>query len=823
MTNHLRKTILRCVVATLALTSYQLWAQEAALDEIIVTAQKREENLQDVSISVTAISGADLVRARVTQLEQLDALVPGLQWHATGGDVGFAMRGAVTAQVEANDPSISFYTDGIVRPRHGMANASLVDMERIEVLRGPQGTLFGRNSYGGAINVISNKPELGETDVGIGVTAGNYNLLRTEGFVNFPLGDSAALRVTGVDETRDPYVENTAIGKTGGLKDADYSYLRAQLLVQTSDNVSVVFRAESWEDHSQGSSAFGYKPLGCPIDSNGLTNGVDGTFNGFIGEDPGGAACGKFGAGNGAAPPDPLFGSGNTPTNPDPYQIQTDIEPFRDISESTFATTLDFTGSDVADLKVTLAYIDYEEIRWADNDFSPYDSQSAGNEITSSVTSQEFTFSSKGDGRLQWTAGLYFLQEDLDNVFLFMDHRGAYGIDIYSLDPATNAPDLTIPVSFSWASFMQEIRIETRSQAVYGQGTFAVTDNFRLVAGLRYTDDERDWDIWGLPGVTFGFCGPQSLPGGSDPGCLIGDSEIYGNYPGDVSVLRFSQPLLLDSHHTWDNTDWRAGLEFGLGENAMAYATASTGFLSGNAKSAFDGGDTYDQRTVEAIEIGLKSTLADGRLRLNIAVYDNQYEDLLGTTFRVVGGTVLATQDNAGDSEATGIEIEADWAPSDQWYLGLRMNVQDATYVNFTQANQFEAGGIDNPAPLTGQHFVMDGKQVRNSPDLTMTFLLSYDIDMGDKGTLTPYLTIYYSDDYVTFDRPFFYSQQESFTKSDFSLNWVSRDGDWTAQAFVRNIEDEATLTDTTVFGQNLAIADYDAPRMYGFRLAYNF
>ena len=342
-----------------------------------------------------------------------------------------------------------------------------------------------------------------------------------------------------------------------------------------------------------------------------------------------------------------------------------------------------------------------------------------------------------------------------------------------------------------------------------------------MIAGVRYTDDERDWDIWGLPGITFGFCGPQSLPGGNDPGCAIGDSEVYGAYPGDVSVLRLSQPILLGSNNSWDNTDWRVGLEFGLGDDAMVYATASTGFLSGNAKSAFDGADTYDQRTVEAIEIGLKSTLADGRLRLNIAGYHNQYEDLLGTTFRLVGGTVLATQDNAGDSEATGIEIEADWAPTDQWYLGLRMNVQDAKYVNFTQANQFEAGGIIDASG--NNFFIMDGKQVRNSPDLTVTLIGSYDIDLGDNGTLIPNVTIYYSDDYVTFDRPFFYSKQDSFTKSDFNLNWVSREGDWTAQAFVRNIEDEATLTDTTVFGQNIAVATYNAPRTVGFRLGYHF
>ena len=435
---------------------------------------------------------------------------------------------------------------------------------------------------------------------------------------------------------------------------------------------------------------------------------------------------------------------------------------------------------------------------------------------------------SKGDGRVQWTAGLYFFQEDLDNVFLFMDHLGPYLRDI---DPVTNAPDGLIPQVYNWASFIQEIRIETRSQAAYAQGTFAITDNFRLIAGIRYTDDERDWDIYSLPG---GFCGPAAfIPGGND--CsgidtgqgepLVGpywDSQVNGGYPFDLSALTVNTPVLLGSNNSWDNTDWRAGFEFGIGDNAMAYATASTGFLSGNSKGAFDGPDTYDQRTVDAYEIGLKSTLADGRLRLNVAGYYNEYKDLLGTTFRLVGGTVLATQDNAGDSESTGIEIEADWAPNDQLTLGLRLSAQDATYTDFTQANQFQAGE-DTLDSLGNPIFVMDGRQVRNSPDLTMTFLLSYDIDMGDRGTLIPNISIYYSDDYVTFDRPYFFTKQESFTKTDFNLNWVSRDGDWTAQAFVRNIEDEATLTDSTVFGQAIAVATYNAPRTAGFRLAYNF
>ncbi len=117
----------------------------------------------------------------------------------------------------------------------------------------------------------------------------------------------------------------------------------------------------------------------------------------------------------------------------------------------------------------------------------------------------------------------------------------------------------------------------------------------------------------------------------------------------------------------------------------------------------------------------------------------------------------------------------------------------------------------------------MDGKQVRNSPDLSTTFLFSYSFDLRGGGTVTPNVAIYYSDDYVTFDRPYFYSKQDSFTKSDFALNWVSSSGDWNAMAFVRNIEDEATLVDTTVFGQNIAVASYNAPRTYGFRLGYSF
>ncbi len=763
-------------------------AAQATLEEIVVTAQRREQSLQDVSVSVTAVGGDMLIQNGIADVSRLDVLVPGLVFQQAGNDVGFSMRGAVTAQVEANDVSVAFYTDGLYRPRHGQALSGFVDIERVEVLRGPQGTLFGRNSYGGAINVISNKPSFEEYDYGVSLTVGDYSHLRTEGFANVPLGERAAFRLTAVRETRDPYVENITIGDDGGLKDADNWYLRGQFAFEPNDDTSLLLRLERWEDNSNGNGSFGYKALGVPVNStSGLTNGLSGTLNGFIGQRTNCGGCGRFGAGLDATAESALS---------DIYKISSDFPPFRDIEETTIAGELKYSGWDFTDVKVTLGYMDYEELRMDDFDFSAFSSVIGGNQITSETSSQEIQFSSKNDGPLEWVAGLYFMQEDLTNAFLWMDVNG-----LFSGNVVDNAPDPNVAPTYTWAPWMEDIRIDTTSQAIYAQGTYAITDNTRLIAGVRYTDDERDWSVFG----------PQDIVNG-----------VNGAFAGDNSVIQFTTPLATqDANATWSKVTWKAGIEWDVKDDVMAYLTASTGFLSGNSRGAFTGSDTYDERLVDAYEIGLKSILLDNRMRFNAAIYYNAYDDLLATTFVQAGNTVLAQSDNAGSSNALGLEVEIDWVPVERLSLGLRAAFSQAEYDEFVTGYQFAEGGqtIDGIAGLIRR----DGAQVRNSPELTLTLLGSYDFDLGDLGTLTPGITLYYSDDYRAFDRPYTFTAQDSYTKTDLTLGWTSLDGDWNLQAFVRNLEDEAVLIDATVYGGSLAVTDFAAPRTYGLRMGYRF
>ena len=751
---------------------------QGAIEEIVVTAQKRDQSLQDVSVAVTAVSGDELKALGINDAFRLEILAPGLQLGMSGADPRPALRGARTQQVEANDVAISFYTDGLYRPRHGQALAGFVDVNRVEVLRGPQGTLFGRNSFGGLIHVISNKPDPTETDYGFAVSGGDYSLAGFDGFFNAPLTDNAAVRFALKTETRDPIVENLTLGDDGGLKDSDMTYLRAQLLFAPSDTVDLTLRLESWQDDSNGNGHFGYYVEGIPVNlGTGLTNGVSGTMRPRVGQsDECTVGCGRPGAG---------FDLKDTP-GPDtaqqvtgnPYAIEQDTAPERDLSDLTVAGDLNWS-TDFGDLKITLALMDYEEFRWADCDMSAYHGTACGNDITSETTMQEIQLTSNSDGAWEWVLGVFLLQEDLTNAFLWEDF--ASNVNNVPVSP----PDRNMH-----ATWTNQIRVDTSSTAAYGQASYAISDPFRVLAGVRYTDDQRDW-------------------------------QIYGQDPGNRSTYSFTELEVPDGEGDWSKVTWKAGAEMDVGEDTMLYATVSTGFLAGNQQGAFQGTNSYDEQTVTAFELGAKSLLADGSVRLNAAFYVNQFEDLLATRFVDTGVTTLAFTDNAGEIDSMGLEVELDWAVSDQLQLGARLNMQQAEYGDFVLPNVFQEGGVTISG--IGNQFQLDGLQVQNQPDFTGTLLGSYLVDLGGSGTLIPSVTLYYSSDYRVDDSNWFYGNQDAYTKTDLSVTWMSVNQDWTARAWVTNLEDEATLLKATRFGGDVAVTDYANPRMWGLTVGYRY
>ena len=753
-------------------------AEGAAIEEVVVTAQRRTQSLQDVSLAVTAVSGDELLSLGITDAFSLDKLAPGLQLGLSGNDPRPSLRGARTQQVEANDVAVSFYTDGLYRPRHGQALAGFVDVDRVEVLRGPQGTLFGRNSFGGLIHVVSNKPDFDAHDYGFALTLGDYDRIRAEGFVNFAVNDTLAVRLAGVNESRDPFVDNITIGEDGGLKDADVGYLRGQLAFAPNDVFDLNLRFEIWQDESLGNGHFGYYAEGVPVNlETGLTNGVDGVMRKRIGRSNECAGtCGRYLAGFDDKDT-PGFDTA-APVLDDPYKLQDDTRPVRDIEEVTLG--FDATYSlPFADFKVTVADMEYDEFRWADCDMSAYAGTECGNLITSDTSQQEFQLTSNGDGPIEWVAGLFFLQEELSNAFLWLDI--STGVDNVPAVPAnTNA----------FASWAAQIQVETTSQAAYGQATYAFQDNLRFIAGVRYTDDEREWDI-------------------------------YSQNPDNPRQLDFSVLSTDEGEGSWDRFTWKLGVEYDVGEDSLAYFTVSTGFLAGNQQGAFNGTSFYDEQTVTAYELGSKNMLLGGTLRLNASLYANQFEDLLATRFVDTGVTTLAFTDNAGEIESVGLELEIDWLPSDAFMLGVRATMQDATYGDFVLPNVFQEGGetisgVDNLLDL-------DGLQVQNSPDFTLTLISTYTLDLGENGRVEPGVTLYFSDEYRVDDSPWFFGNQDAYTKTDLSLTWTANNEDWSVRAFVHNLEDEAVLMKATRFGGDVAITDWGVPRTYGITLRHRY
>ncbi len=259
MAKSLHKTTLSCAVATavhLAIFPAAALAQGAdsadslRLDEIIVTAQRREQNIQDIPLSVSALSADTLRDGGVLDISRLKLLVPGMNFGQTGSYAHVAIRGARTEAIQVNtQPIISNYSDGIYRSGTEQFLGPMVDLNRVEVLRGPQGTLFGKNSYGGAIALHTNRPSQ-EFDASIKYTGGDYSQSDIYGMINFPLGDTVSARVVAAHFEHDGYVTNVFPDGPGGIgadmNDQDDDYIRGALLFEF-DNASLILRGEYFE------------------------------------------------------------------------------------------------------------------------------------------------------------------------------------------------------------------------------------------------------------------------------------------------------------------------------------------------------------------------------------------------------------------------------------------------------------------------------------------------------------------------------------------------------------------------------------------------
>ena len=427
-------TAVLMVILVPALTSPAI-AQGApgVLEEIIVTAQKRSASLQNEAIAVTALGAEDISRAGGVDPEILGVLVPNLHvGEETNRDgMQITIRGVSGTDVRNGaDPTTAFHVDGSYVPRLSGSNAYFFDLERIEVLRGPQGTLYGRNSTAGVVNVITRKPDFDGLGGSLEVAAGKYDLFQTQGALNVPLTENLAARVAFITNDRDGYREN-APAKDGD--DADEFGLRGHVLIAPSENTSLLFTAEYYERKGVGGVA---------------------SYHSFPGDT------------SGLESPDP---AGVNPI---------DTQGYRDNSDTNFRLEL---NHDFGPFAITYlgAYRDHERDFLADADFTALrEIESFVRETTASETwTHEVRLTSTHGGPFQYIIGGYYLDEEIDGDFLV-------GL--------TTGPGFPVGAGIPFRVRFVDQGLTNKSLAGFLHATFDINDQLQLVGGVRYTDDEKD-------------------------------------------------------------------------------------------------------------------------------------------------------------------------------------------------------------------------------------------------------------------------------------------------------------------------------------------
>jgi len=663
-------------------------AADAGLEEIVVTAQKRAENLQRAPAAVTVLSGETLVAAGVADIRAVQNLVPSVRFQAENASTEIYIRGiGSTLDLPNIEPPTVFNFNGIYIPREGNS-VGLFDIASIEVLPGPQGTLYGRAALGGAVNVAFNRPAR-DTATSVLFEAGNHSLARASVAQNLPAGERGALRAAA------DYIRHDGYLRTGADSKDDYA-LRLSGLYEGK-----AFTAYAW---AHGAKKTGRSPN---LVRRGYNDGsFDGNPNAFDNADP--------------------WNDVITPTEPDAGR--------QDYDNLVLGAELEWRlGAATLTWLPSYFYLDWTGNYWLEN--LPSLLSAHYNQVT-----QELRLSGPSEGRWNWLAGLYAYRVTNDGQFI------VNGFPLADIS-----------------------RNRLQGVAGFGQGTYSVSDRWRLTVGGRVSYDEREGE----------------------------------------GATAFGQPYT--ARQNFDQVDWRLGVEFDAAPEAMLYATVQTGYQPGTYNlfpSTPERSNEVREADMTALSGGIKSRWLDGRVQLNNELFYYDYRDLLVQSFNL--NTALLTTFNAKQVETWGNQLDLLWLVADGARLNLSVGYLHARYEDFIVPPEINIGSEQRD---------FRGYQLQYAPDWTVSAGYQHDFPLA-LGYLRGRIDSRYESSFWGTFAHNRGTQQQSYTKTDASLTYLSGDGRWSAGLWVKNIENEAVLAATTTgqFGP-YANAFLEAPRTYGLRL----
>ena len=789
MKKRLLSVAIAASVAVPVMLPTQVFAQ-ATLEEITVTAQRRAEDLQSVPVAVTSFNPEELDRLGVTDPQQMADFIPNVSiGDGTGrANVGaqFSIRGVNEARISpVLDPAVGIYIDEVYYGRPITNFLRLLDVQSVEVLRGPQGTLFGKNSTGGAIVYTTVKPDV---DAGLnGYVKGGFGEfsranLRTA--INIPLSDTLAARVSYAHMERDGWVDRISDGVGLGADDTDF--FSAKLRYQPNDQLTV----DVGFDYTDSSSNGGASKL---IDYFGNNGGFDDPATpGIEGDTTPPIFTGGI---SNIAAYNTLFPVGTpehyAPTIPrDLYKISGEGFIGSTDAESTgFNLAISYDISDTLTFRSITGYRDMETLEFRESDDNAFarsffDSKTLDN---SDFWSQEFQFTGLAfDDRLNYVVGAYISEEE--PTLRQLENKDYRAVDL-----------------FGTLEFRGTRAQVTESSGIFAQGDWMINDSLTLTLGVRSVKDKKSFstfdqgvfdaaldqrlfEIWAIDpnGPDDNSNYPDLDPRGG-PNVLYpnGDGATYGGcteaspcFMSGNSIVGTEAEAAVSGSDTFTTVTPRIALEWQARDNMMFYAAATKGFKSGGTNDTVDDINTpFEPEELWNYELGARLQSEDGRIRANITVFEMDYSDKQLTVTADDRCNRRCTI-NVGDATISGIEIEAIALLTDNLRFNLGYGGLDAEWDTYTQF-----AGVENDSPFS------------RAPENSFTAGLRHNFDLAMGGSLISSVNYSYKDDQQSSGQDSTTLTIPSYDLVTARLAYISPEGNWEASLFCNNCTDEKYIT----------------------------
>lgn len=818
------------------------------LQEIVVTARKREETLQDTPISVTAFSGETIERQHIDQLDGIASATPNMMFDNSTGFAGSNSAAAVyirgIGQVDftlTTEPGVGIYLDGVYIAQSIGSVLNLVDIERIEVLRGPQGTLFGRNTIGGAISVTSKLPD--DTLSGdVQVTNGSYDRFDLRGSINVPLTDTLYAKFSAASFNRDGFLDAPNAASGDDLGDinqdawrlalrfapnerfeanlaADYNRQRENgvpnILVSTYEGASLALIGSLADPDSPT-----YLPPPAPLPAPSFVD-----LHNILATTPIGEQGGI--AGDPGVVPNPVFGQ---PTVGQANVVSVRSDSRANLSALDLSSETDIWGValtlsydfDWATLKSITSYRDMEARTAYDLDALEVVTGDLIDDFDVDQFSQELQLSGTAmDGRLDWLVGFYYFEQD-----------------------GLNLDD----VEFTSVRVLSGAKIDNTSTAGFAQVTFDVTDRLSLTGGLRYTDETKKFIV---PGDCFSMPkGPETLFDGTTVACAQLQTVVDPKYLNEGFLTFVNAPVFPDpdgrfcclpvsdaagnivalvpgltsgfeilprgtTKATFDELTPHVNVAYKWTDDLMTYVSYSEGFKSGGFVQRVFPPKTevpsFKPETASVYEVGLKWTFLDRRVRLGAAAFHTDYEDL---QIQVNDGIAPVTR-NAAAADIDGFELELTAIPATGWLVEAGLGYMNAEYTKLEASQNF----------VTDLRSITLDSRLVNAPEWSSNLAVQYTWEMGTGGRLISRVNWAYVDDVEKDALNFPALRQDAYSLIDLFLTYVSSDSHWELSAFGKNVTDERYIVSGFANGltQGRGAANLGRPDEWGLSVLYRF